>query len=316
MYRPEIKVVDCSIRDGGLMNDSKFPIEMVQNVLKAINDSGVDVCELGYRNSKEHFSTDEYGPWRFCDEDMMKRATDGIDLNCAIGVMMDAHKASADDLLPKSDSVIDLVRIATYVKDVDKAIHIANTAMDKGYRAGINIMAISHTLERELEEALQQIEEETKVEVVYLVDSFGSLYSEDIHYIVHKYQKYIKTKEIGIHCHNNQQLAFANTIEGIIKGVNYLDGTLYGIGRAAGNAPLELLVAFLKNPKYDTRPLLDVIGKEIMPLTKEIEWGYRIPYMVAGILNQHPLDAMEIMDLKEDDPGRYEFGKFYDQSAT
>lgn len=295
------------------MNNSKFSMDTVKKVIKATNDSGIDIVELGYRNSKEFFSPKEYGPWRFCDEEILKEAVDGIDLKVKIAVMQDAHKASPDDVLPKDKSVVDIVRVATYVKDVDKAIRLANNATDKGYDATINIMSISHVLERELEEALQQIEEETKVLACYLVDSFGSLYSEDIHYLVAKFKKYIKTKEVGIHCHNNQQLAFANTIEGIIKGVNYMDGTLYGIGRAAGNCPIELLIGFLKNPKFNIRPLLGVIGEEILPLKKQIEWGYRIPYMVAGILNQHPLDSMNIMDLPDDNPEKFDFVKFYNR---
>ena len=316
MYRPEIKVIDCSIRDGGLMNNSNFSMEMVKKVFRAVNDSGVDVIELGYRNSKDFFSTTEYGPWRFCDEHILREVTDGVDHQVEIAVMQDAHKAVPEDILPKSESVLDIIRIATYVKDVDKAIHLANNATDKGYKATINVMAISHALDRELDEALQQIEEETNVTACYLVDSFGALYSEDIHYLVHKFQKYIKTKEIGIHCHNNQQLAFANTIEGIIKGVNYLDGTLYGLGRAAGNCPLELLIGFLKNPKFDIRPLLRVIGSDILPLIKEMEWGYAIPYMITGILNLHPRGGMKQMNLPDDDEDKRNFEKFFELMAT
>ena len=316
MYRPEIKVIDCSIRDGGLMNNSNFSMEMVKKVFRAINDSGVDVIELGYRNSKDFFSTKEYGPWRFCDEEILRQVTDGVDYSVEIAVMQDAHKAVPEAIVPKTESVLDIIRIATYVKDVDKAIHLANNATDKGYKATINLMAISHALDRELDEALQQIEEETKVTACYLVDSFGALYSEDIHYLVHKFQKYIKTKEIGIHCHNNQQLAFANTIEGIIKGVNYLDGTLYGLGRAAGNCPLELLIGFLKNPKFDIRPLLRVIGSDVLPLVKEMEWGYAIPYMVTGILNLHPRGGMKQMNLPDDDEDKTNFEKFFELMAT
>ena len=316
MYRPQIKVVDCSIRDGGLMNNSKFTFDMVKKVFRAVNESGVDIIEIGYKNSKEFFPPSEYGPWRFCSDDDLKKITDGYDYDVDIAVMIDAHKAEIEDLSPKSESVIDIVRIATYVKDIDRAIYFANEAMSKGYRATINIMAISHALERELEEALSQIEQETKIEACYLVDSFGALYSEDIHYLVQKFKKYIKTKEIGVHCHNNQQLAFANTIEGIIKGANYLDGTLYGIGRAAGNCPIELLVGFLKNPKFNIAKLIEVIGTEIMPITKEIEWGYRIPYMISGILNLHPLEAMELMDLEEKDPAKFDFNTFYNAMAT
>jgi 4-hydroxy 2-oxovalerate aldolase len=315
MYRPQIKVCDCSIRDGGLMNNSYFTLEAVRSIYRAICASGVDIVELGYRNSPDHFSREKFGAWRFCDEDMLKKAIEGVETTTKLAVMQDAHKAEASDLLPKSESVVDMVRVATYVKDIDKAIKLANNATEKGYLATINIMSISHVLERDLDEALQQVEEETKVIACYIVDSFGALYSEDVDYLVHKFQRFLKTKEIGIHCHNHQQLAFANTIEGIIKNVNYLDGTLYGLGRAAGNCPLELLLSFLKNPKFNIRPILDVISKTVLPLRKEMEWGYNIPYMIAGILNVHPNDAMDIMDLPADHPDRMDFVKFYEKMS-
>lgn len=313
MFRPEIKVVDCTIRDGGLMNDSRFSLDTVRSVYRALCEAGVDYIELGYRNSTRHFSREKYGPWRFCDDDMLRKAVEGVETSTKLAIMQDAHKAVAEDILPRSESVVDLIRVATYVKDIDKAIHLANTAVDKGYQATINIMAISHALDRELDEALRQIEEESRVIACYIVDSFGSLYSEDIDFLVEKYQKHLKTKEVGIHCHNQQQLAYANTIEGIIKNANYVDGTLYGLGRAAGNCPLELLMGFLKNPKFDIRPVLEVIGRTILPMRSEMTWGYSIPYMLSGMLNLHPRDAMKQMDLPEDDPAKYDFRAFYEQ---
>jgi 4-hydroxy 2-oxovalerate aldolase len=315
MFRPKIKVIDCTIRDGGLMNNSRFTFETVRAVYTAVCAAGVDIVEIGYRNSKQMFSTEKYGPWRFCDEEVLKKLVDGIETETKLAVMQDAHKANAEDLKPKAESVVDIVRVATYVKDIDKAIRLANNATDKGYQATINVMAISHALDRELDEALQQVEEETKILACYLVDSFGALYSEDVDYLVHKFQRYLKTKEVGVHFHNQQQLAFANTIEGVIKNANYIDGTLYGLGRAAGNCPLELLFGFLKNPKFDIRPLFEVISKEIIPLQKEITWGYNIPYMIAGVLNLHPEAAMEVMKLPEDDPGRVDFVKLYEKMS-
>jgi len=252
---------------------------------------------LGYRNSKEMLSPDEFGPWRFCDEKDLLEATEGIDPpGTKLAVMMDAHKSSADDLPARADSVVDMVRVATYVKDVDKAIFLANSADEKGYEATINIMAISQEGSPFLDEALQQIEEETKVLAVYVVDSFGALYSEEVHFFVEKYQMFLKTKQVGVHMHNNQQLAFANTIEGIIKGANYLDGTLYGLGRGAGNCPLELLMGFLKNPKFNLLPVLKAIGEHILPLAKDIDWGYHVPYMLTGIRDLHPRTAIEWMN--------------------
>ncbi len=310
MYRPQIKVVDCTIRDGGLVNDSKFSLETVRTVYKAVCDAGVDYVELGYRNSREFFSDDEYGAWRFCDEEQLRRVVDGIDPGqTKIAIMQDAHKAYADDLLPAEESVVDLVRVATYVRDVDKAIHIANVAGEKGYQTTVNIMAISREGSPFLDEALDQIEDETDALAVYVVDSYGSLYSEEVHYLVEKYQQHIKTKEVGAHFHNSQQLAFANTIESIIKGANYVDGTLLGLGRGAGNCPTELLLGFLKNPKFKLRPLLDGIMRAILPLQGELIWGYHIPYMVMGMMNQHPRDAIKWMGSDQ----RTDFVEFYRQ---
>ena len=297
MYRPQIKVVDCTIRDGGLSNKSYFTLETVRAVYAAICAAGVDYVELGYRNSKEMFSTKEYGVWRFCDEEHLRQAVDGIDpRGTKLAVMQDAHKAVAEDILPKDKSVVDMIRVATYVRDVDKAIRLANNATDKGYECTLNIMAISHEGPPFLDEALQQIEEETKALAVYVVDSFGALYSEEVDFYIEAYRKHIKTKQIGGHFHNNQQLAYANTIEAIIKGVNFLDGTLYGLGRGAGNCPTELLLGFLKNPKFNIEPVLDVISKAILPLQEKIKWGYHVPYMLTGMLDKHPDQATSWME--------------------
>ena len=94
MYRPEIKVLDCSIRDGGLMNKHQFSLEFVRKVYKAVSDAKVDYIELGYRNSKEMFSPDEYGSWKFCDDEDILRVTDGIESNAKISVMGGAQASN------------------------------------------------------------------------------------------------------------------------------------------------------------------------------------------------------------------------------
>ena len=294
MFREEIKVLDCTIRDGGLINDHYFDDKFVREVYKAISASGVDYMEIGYKCSKNIMSPDKFGKWKFCDEDEIKRAIEGVESNTKLSVMIDVGRVEKDEILPCKDSVVDMIRVATYVKDTDKAIDLANDAADKGYETTINIMAISKALDNELDEALQQLEKESKVIAVYIVDSFGSLYSENIQYLANKYKTFLKSREVGIHAHNNQQLGYANTIQGIIEGCNFVDGTIYGIGRAAGNCPLELLLGFLKNPKFDLRPILDVISREFIPLRKKIEWGYVIPYAITGMFNEHPRAAMEL----------------------
>jgi len=172
----------------------------------------------------------------------------------------------------------------------------------------VNIMAASHVLEPDLDEALGQLAE-TDFEAIYLVDSFGAFYSEDIECLAEKYLAALEGKTLGIHCHNNQQLAFANTISAIISGANFLDGSLYGIGRGAGNCPLELLVAFLKNPKFRVRPLIDAIETQILPWREKIDWGYFVPYMATGVLNQHPRAAMALMESED----KNKITAFYDK---
>ncbi|MDP2943395.1 MAG: aldolase catalytic domain-containing protein [Candidatus Omnitrophota bacterium] len=294
MFREKIKVLDCTIRDGGLINNHDFDHKFVRAVYKAIAESGVDYMEIGYKNSNKLFSPKDYGTWKFCDDEDIKRVTDGIESKTKISIMVDVDRVDVEDVKPRKDSPVDMIRVAAYVKDIDKAIFLVNHFAEKGYETTVNIMAISKALDNELNEALHQLEEESKARVIYIVDSYGALYQETIEFLIKKAKHILKTKEVGIHAHNNQQLAFGNTIEAIIHDANYVDGTIYGLGRAAGNCPLELLLGFLKNPKFDIRPILDVISKEFIPLREKIEWGYIIPYAITGILDEHPRAAMAL----------------------
>ncbi len=294
MFREKIKVFDCTVRDGGLINNHHFDRRFVREVYKALSESGVDYMEIGYKNSKSLFSPKDFGAWKFCDDDEIRKVIDGIESKTKISVMVDVGRVDIEDVKPKKESPVDMIRVASYVKDIDKAIFLVNHFAEKGYETTVNIMAISRALDNELNEALHQLEEESKALVVYVVDSFGALYQETTEFLIKKAKHILKTKEVGMHAHNNQQLAFANTIEAIIHDANYVDGTVYGLGRAAGNCPLELLIGFLKNPKFDIRPVLDLISKEFVPLREKIEWGYIIPYAITGMFDEHPKAAMEL----------------------
>jgi len=311
VFREKIKVLDCTVRDGGLMNNHDFNLRFVREVYKALSASGVDYMEVGYKNSKELFSSKEYGAWKFCDDEDIKKAIEGMESKTKISVMVDVGRVNIEDIKPRKASPVSMIRVATYVKEIDKAIYLVNHFADKGYETTVNIMAVSRALDNELTEALHQLENESKVQVVYIVDSFGALYQETTEFLVKKFKSILKTKEVGMHAHNNQQLAFCNTIEAIIHDANFMDATVYGLGRAAGNCPLELLIGFLKNPKFDIRPILDLISKEFIPLREKMEWGYIIPYAIAGMLNEHPKAAMALRnsDKKEN------YREFYDSLA-
>jgi 4-hydroxy 2-oxovalerate aldolase len=308
MFREKIKVLDCTIRDGGLMNNHDFDSRFVREVYKALSQANVDYMEIGYKNSKRLFSTKEFGKWKFCDDDDIQKIIEGIPSKTKLSVMVDVDRVDIEDVLPRKNTPVSMVRVAAYVKDIDKAIFLVNHFAQKGYETTVNIMAVSKTLDNELTEALHQLEEESKADVIYIVDSNGSLYQESIEFLIKKAKSIIKTKEIGIHTHNNQQLAFSNTIEGIIHGANYVDATVYGLGRGAGNCPLELMLGFLKNPKYDIRPVLDLISKEFVPLREKLEWGYLVPYAITGILDEHPRAAIALRNSNK----KEDYREFYE----
>jgi 4-hydroxy 2-oxovalerate aldolase len=167
-------------------------------------------------------------------------------------------------------------------------------AHDKGYETTLNLMAISVIQDKDLFEAVEALSK-TPVDIIYVVDSFGALYPEQVRDLTKNFVNILAgtNKNVGIHAHNNQQLAYANTIDALIYGANRLDATINGLGRGAGNCPLELLLGFLKNPRYDLRPVLDTIEKVFVPLRDNIKWGYNINYMISGQLNQHPREAIK-----------------------
>jgi len=285
-YRPEIKVLDCTIRDGGLMNDHKFNHDFVRAIYQADSEAGVDYTELGYKASKRLYARDQFGLWKFSDEEEIRRITGDKKSSVKISVMADAERTDYHtDILPKDKSVVDMVRVATYIHQIPTALDMIKDAHDKGYETAINLMAVSTVPDLELDNALE-ILCNSEVGTLYIVDSFGTFYAEQIQALMHKFIKFAKPagKEIGIHTHNNMQLAFANTIEAIILGANMLDASLAGLGRGAGNCPMELLLSFLHNPKFDLRPVLECY------------------------INQHPRTAMKFM---EETDGK-DIVKFYD----
>lgn len=311
MYRPEIKVIDCTVRDGGLMNKWQFDDKFVRRVYDSLAKAGVDYMEIGYLSSEGMFSREEMGPWKFCAEEDLKRIIGDGEKKIKLSAMADIGRIDYDDIPPKSESSLDMIRVACYVHQVDAAIDLAHHCIDKGYETTINLMAVSTVGLRDLDEALGDLAK-SRVPIIYLVDSFGAFYSEDIEAMARRYMESLPGKTIGIHCHNNQQLAFANTISAIICGINYLDATLYGIGRGAGNCPLELLISFLKNPKFKVRPLIEAIEHEILPWSNKIDWGYFIPYMITGVLNQHPRTAIAQMESKHPN----QVTDFFDQATS
>lgn len=310
-FRPDIKVVDCTLRDGGLVNNFGFSDEFVKALYRANIKAGVDYMEFGYKASKEIFKKEDYGKWKFCEEEDIRAVVGNNDFDMKISVMTDVGRTDfRNDIIKKEDSVIDLVRTATYIHQIPAAIEMIQDAHDKGYETSVNIMAISKVREEELYNGLE-ILAESDVDFIYLVDSFGAFYPEQIRRLTDKYMDIATkhNKQIGIHAHNNQQLAFANTIEALSFGASLADATVSGMGRGAGNCFMETLLAFLRNPRYNLVPIMDFVQTYIKEeKEKGSIWGYDIPYLLTGIMNSHPSSAISFMN-----SGRSDYSKFYQE---
>ncbi|MED5262538.1 MAG: aldolase catalytic domain-containing protein [Myxococcota bacterium] len=310
-YRPELKVMDCTIRDGGLINDHLFDDSVVRAVYDSCLEAGIDYMEIGYKGSKKLFAPNKFGDFKFCDEDHIRRIVGENDTPLKLAAMADAEKTDYhEDILPADKSVLDVIRVATYVHQLPAAVDMIQDAADKGYEVTCNVMAISIVQEAEIDQALEVLRE-TPASTVVVVDSFGALYGEQVGRLVKKYLAALEGtgKEVGIHAHNNQQLAFANTIESIVQGANRVDATIAGMGRGAGNCPMELLIGFLRNPAYRVRPVLEVLQNHFVELQDKLEWGALVPYNITGQLNQHPRTAIGMVGGDE----KHDYVEFYDK---
>lgn len=308
-YRPDIKVVDATLRDGGLVNDFFFTDEFIKNLYNANLRAGVDYMEFGYKGDREMFDETKFGACKFCDDDFIRSIVGENNTDLKIAVMADVGRCNyKNDIHDRAESPVDLIRVATYLHQIPTAVDMIEDAKKKGYEVSCNIMAISTAQEADIKVALD-ILGKSPVDVIYIVDSFGSIYPEQMARIADLYCEYANkyNKKIGIHAHDNQKLAFANTIEAVGDGVDWLDATYLSMGRGAGNCAMELLLGFLKNPKYNVYPVLQFIEKHMNKLREEgVVWGYDLQYLMTGLLNQHPRTAIQFT--KEN---RKDYAEFY-----
>ncbi|WP_332694329.1 aldolase catalytic domain-containing protein [Halalkalibacter lacteus] len=304
------KIIDCTIRDGGLINNWDFSVEFVQDLYNGLNSAGVEYMEVGYKNSPKLLQATEPNPWRFLDDNFLKEIIPEKKFT-KLSALVDIGRVDPNDILPREQSALDMIRVACYIREVDKGLELVKMFHDLGYETSLNIMALSSVPENQLIEAFNMVKE-SSVDVVYIVDSFGSLDPADIEHQVKKFKEMIPNKQLGIHTHNNMQLAFANTLTAMRNGVTFLDSSVYGMGRAAGNCNTELLVSHIQKPSYELKPVLGVIEKHMLEMRQKWEWGYIIPYMISGTINEHPRVAMAYRASEDRD----KFEEFYDKVTS
>ena len=295
-------ILDCTLRDGGYYVDWDFDESTVRKYLAAVATAKIDVIEIGFRFLPANkflgafaYSTDEY--------------LNSINLPAGIpiAVMVNASElinyengieAAVNQLfIDKHESPVDIVRIATRVKDVDASREIAERLNELGYRVFLNLMQVDAVELNELVKITEQISSWGVNEVLYFADSFGSMNPDMVKQISRTIMQGW-SGPLGIHTHDNKGLALSNSIAAQEAGVLYLDSTLCGMGRGAGNAKTEyLLVEMMQRGlgEYFPDALFPLILQEFNKLQQQYQWGPSIYYYLSAIHGIHPTYIQEML---------------------
>lgn len=292
-----ITFLDCTLRDGGYYNNWDFEPKKASELIKALNEARVHIIEVGY---KSPFREGEYaGLFKNCNEyylDFLSK-NDFSDYCFMIDVkeFLRNNKLNLEELnthiLDSDNSVFSMVRLASHYQTIDTIEPFTDYFRQKGYKVCFNLMGGSLLSMEQILNAIN-IAIKANVDVFYIADSFGSFYPDEIRKLIRFIKDRFKGK-IGIHAHDNQGLAYANTLVAIDEGVDFVDGTVTGMGRGAGNLLTEqfLLGYSQKNTSTSFQPtaLLEIVNNYLEPMRKIYKWGYNYTYMVSGLMNIHPL---------------------------
>ncbi|MBS5528127.1 MAG: aldolase catalytic domain-containing protein [Prevotella sp.] len=286
-----MKILDCTLRDGGYYTNWNFNAQLVDAYIEAMNLLPVDYLEVGYRNNPNE---DYLGKFGYTPVSVLKHLRNTC--RKKIAVMLNEKSTTTEDLsqlLEPIQGLADMVRLAVDPKNIDRAIILAAAVKAMGFEVGFNVMYMSKW--SEMEGFLPKLSAIDDIADLFcMVDSFGGIRPDEVKTILAEVRKYTKVP-IGFHGHDNLQLGLINTVTAIDNGIDFVDATITGMGRGAGNLKMELLLTYLN--KYNKLDVdFNVLGDVITvfsPLLEKYHWGTNLPYMLSGANN---IPQKEVMD--------------------
>jgi len=274
-----MKILDCSLRDGGYLTNWNWESELVRDTVRVLNESGIDIIEIGYRSPEEVKKA--CGLYRYCEDEHIRKVLEKEYNNlCAMVDMKDYMSNGVLDIQllikyfkKKNESPFEYVRIAIDISESIDEYHAAKLAVDVlhslGYKIILNIMKISIVKNMPKFEGWP-------IEHLYFANSFGSA---EMRSILNKAEN-ICNVNLGYHGHANSLRTMPNRIH-----YGIFDATIIGIGRGAGNTEL---IGLMLESGLDVRAVYDLQKKYFEPLRKQYQWGYNYAYHYSGIENIHP----------------------------
>ncbi len=303
----KVKILDCTLRDGGYYNNWDFNSEIVDTYLKCMKSASVDIVELGFRSiPKKSFA----GPYLFTSDQYISQLNlpEGI----RYGVMINGseflnHKENTKELISKifdhcDNSPIDLVRIAINFNQIHKAQQLLGELKELGYNLGFNMMQAHGKQEEEYTDAANLVSSWGTVDILYFADSLGNMNPKDVKFISQSLRKGF-SGQLGIHTHNNKSLALINSIAAVENGITWIDGTVTGMGRGAGNVSTESLILEMSNNGYHNGDgnLIQRTVEDFTIMKNHYSWGPNLYYHYASINGIHPTYVQSLLNDKRYD---------------
>ncbi len=283
-----IKVLDCTLRDGGYVNNWEYSNYEVTRISTLLHSANIDYIEIGYLSNKKQKK--ESSIFNSFDE-INKLFSDNTN---KIVCMVNYGEYDIDDICEKQETVVSGIRVAFHKEELIDALDYAKALKQKGYKVYVQPMITSRYSNYELIDLIKTVNE-IQPFAFYIVDSFGTFKENDVADLTGLVNSFLdKEIELGFHSHNNLQLSFSNNRQ-FVKSCHgrkcIVDSTVFGIGRGAGNLCTEIIIDYL-NTSYETNylnlPILKIYDEVIARLYNQKKWGYSIPYMISAKYNCHP----------------------------
>lgn len=285
-----MKLLDCTLRDGGYYTKWDFPATLVDTYINAFNQLPVEYLEIGYRSKP---MSDYLGEFFYCPLHVLERLS--AQSNKKLVLILnekDVRVTDTEQLLRPCIPYVSMIRLAVDPKHFVRALELGKAVKAMGFELSFNVMYMSDWDQYPaLMDNLEQLE--GLADYLYMVDSFGGVYPEDVRHTIHQIRQRASVP-LGFHGHNNLELGLINTLTAIEEGVDIVDATITGMGRGAGNLKMELLLTVLNargQVDFDFNALSKVTSS-FAALQRDYEWGTNLPYMVSGA---HSLPQKQVM---------------------
>lgn len=286
-----IKLLDCTLRDGGYTNDWEFGHNNITSILDRLEQAGTDIIEIGFLDERRPFDINRT---IMPDTASAERILGKKPRNAMLVGMIDYGTCGIDRLCPASESILDGIRVIFKKHLMHEAMAFCAQVKALGYKVFSQLVSITSYNEEELAELVALVNE-VKPYAVSMVDTYGLLHPDDMLRYYEQLDNTVDTEvQIGFHAHNNFQLAYANDIAFLNKPAKHdivVDATLYGMGKSAGNSQIELVAMYLNsrfNKDYKINYYLESIEEVIMDSYKKTPWGYKMFFYLCAKNRCHP----------------------------